>query len=237
MNRLAIAIAILGMLISPMIGARDKATAHVTIAWEITLDAQGKVTEIATHDKGIANLNARLENAIRNWQFSAGKVDGRSVPTKTTLQTELEITNDGSVIGVKALKAFVGAGYDSVRAPAYPHLSEIQGEQGLVVLLVNFDAQGKVLGVSTYEDAPHPNPRLQRAAAAGVSEWTFKPELLDGQGIAGRAIVPVCFSIGGHRPPNCTWKSAVAGEKADASHLIALDPAAKLETDVTGRAL
>ncbi|MGN6518814.1 MAG: hypothetical protein ACTHK2_05235 [Dokdonella sp.] len=77
---------------------------------------------------------------------------------------------------------------------------------------------------------------LVEAALSSVKYWTFSPEVVDGHPIAGKAAIPVCFWLEGMNPPDCEWKNPRTGAKGS-SDAIALDPVARLDSDVIGSVL
>lgn len=77
--------------------------------------------------------------------------------------------------------------------PPYPIESRRRGEQGTVLLLLQIDAQGKVEEVRLLRSSGH--PRLDRAAAAALAKWRFRPARRGGVAEATAIEQPVEFRL------------------------------------------
>jgi hypothetical protein len=108
---------------------------------------------------------------------------------------------------------------------------------GLVVLRVNYAADGTVVSAEPEADSPKVDERLTKAASAATKTWTFRPEVVGGHALAGAVVVPFCFSIAPGKKPDCSWKPKGENAALGDGEALALEPAAKLTTDVAGHAL
>jgi protein TonB len=217
--------------------ANEATSATVSLTWDVSLDVGGKVTTLATGDERVPKLHAQLEKAIRAWHFSPGKLNGEAAATQTHLTTTLEIRLVGDGAEVRVVRAETGARSRQSVPPKYPTSAARSGVQGQVVVLAQFDETGAVKDVARYDNAPAADERLARAAIASVKQWTFAPEVVGGHPVAGAALVPICFTLAGRTPPVCEWNDAAGGESMSGSEAVAVNPAAKLETDVVGHLL
>ena len=77
--------------------------------------------------------------------------------------------------------------------PEYPALSRRRGEQGVVVLRVRCDAQGRVTEVAVQSSSG--SPRLDHAALQAVAAWRFKPARAGGRAVAGELELPIRFRL------------------------------------------
>lgn len=77
--------------------------------------------------------------------------------------------------------------------PVYPPLAMRRGMEGVVVLMVEVDAQGKVVRMRVHESSGH--GLLDRAAQNAVAEWRFEPATEDGRPVPGATRVPIRFSM------------------------------------------
>lgn len=220
-----------------VIEAKEPTSIVVDVSWDISLDTSGNITKLATKDERVPKLHARLEKAIRSWHFSPGKVNGHPAATDSYLQTALEFTPVAEGYEMRLLGAATGGYYDKMTAPHYPDDAAKEGRQGEVVLLVHYDGSGAVTDVAPYEHGPKADARLTRAAIVSVKKWTFAMEVVGGYPMAGVALVPLCFQLSGRTPPPCNWKNPTTGESLSAGQAFALNPAAKLESDVIGHEL
>lgn len=212
----------------------------VRMTWSVSIDPDGHVVRLATTDEQIPVIHDRLEQAIRGWRFSPGKVNGKPAFTdsRVTVALGLEPGSDGTY-AVHVIGASAGAGYGKVTPPLYPHAFAMSGRQGLVLLKVDYAASGSVVAIALADDAPRVDHPFVDAATDAVRKWTFEPEVVGGHSLAGSALVPVCFTLRGPRarPFDCNWHRSgrSAAELGDGA--VALDPAATLLSDVVGRTL
>lgn len=82
------------------------------------------------------------------------------------------------------------------RAPAppkYPTVARKRGQQGTVWLEIWLDEWGKQSKLSIMQSSG--TRVLDKAALKAVSDWRFKPHLINGQGIASRVRIPVEFAL------------------------------------------
>lgn len=234
-----ILLALLGAASAIAAGAVSKPLV-VRMTWSVSIDADGHVVRLATTDQQIPAIHDRLEQAIRNWRFSPGKVNGKPTFTDSnlTIALALEPASDDTYV-VHVIGAATGGSYGKITPPRYPHSSAMSRRQGLVVLKVSYSASGAVVAIALADGAPRVDSAFVEAATDAVREWTFKPEVVGGQALAGSARVPVCFSLRESHVPtlDCNWRrpGSFAAEFGDRA--VALDPAATLLTDVVGRTL
>lgn len=218
------------------LAAKEDAPIVVTVTWDISLDADGRVTKLATDDRKVPKAHAQLEDVIRSWRFSPGKLDGRRVATDTHLHVRLAIRRVEQQYELEIVRASTGPDYHRGQPPKYPELAAKMRKQGVAVLYVEYDGGGKVTRIEPARDAPKPNARLLKAAMDSVSTWTFSPEVVGGRAMAGFALVPVCFQLP-DEPRSCAWKNDGTGESMDGDDAVAMNPAATLVTEVAGRTL
>lgn len=225
-------------------GARAAAAAQaaseiVDLTWTLVLDANGHVQELSTADQRVPKLHARLEEAIRGWPFSPGKLNGAPAATRTALHTRIEVklAADRDGFEVRLLDASTGATYRKIRKPAYPTWSAGRRVDGVVVVVASYDELGRVTGAEPYEHAMGIVKELQSTAISAVRRWTFEPEVVGGHAIAGRALVPVCFMVAGSGSDACDWKDASSDRETGGSQAIGLDSVASVDPGVIGRIL
>jgi protein TonB len=84
---------------------------------------------------------------------------------------------------------------DYIRAPAphYPHLSRRLREQGLVVLRVLIDEQGKARVIDIQRSSGF--VRLDDAAREAVSRAEFRPYVQGGEARAALVLIPIEFAL------------------------------------------
>lgn len=235
--RIAAALSALVLAAAPCLAASPRSQV-VEATWQVSLDADGRVTQVAARSTEMPKLYAYLEDPIRSWRFSPGQVDGRPVATQTYLHLVLEIATVGQNAEVRVRQAFTGGDYGQVTRVVYPEQKGLRVREGAVKLRVRYDESGAVVGLELHDKDRSLDDRFVQLASSSVKKWTFLPEVVDGHALAGDVLVPVCFQPSAAREPeSCQVKIPAAGESASAAEAFALNPAAKLETDVIGRAL
>lgn len=219
--------------------AKEPRPIVASMAWHISVDAQGRIISLSTQGTKLAGLRDRIEKEIRSWQFNPGKVDGIPAPSESTLVVTLTATpTDREHYAVRVTKVATGGGYSAIAAPQYPHAALVSHRQGFVVLKVDYDVDGKVLDAALADGAPKVDPPFVKVSIAAVRQWVFIPEVVGGHPRAGTAFVPVCFTLGMHaRPPTCEWERPGDNLKVSGNDMVALDAEVTLKSDVAGRAL
>ena len=96
-----------------------------------------------------------------------------------------------------------GSGMGMVRAavplykvnppPPYPVAARRKGQQGMVVLSVHVDAQGRVSNLWLFKSSEYRS--LDNAAIAAVKDWLFEPAMQGGKNVAMWVNVPVRFEL------------------------------------------
>lgn len=84
--------------------------------------------------------------------------------------------------------------YRSNPKPEYPAEAKRARQQGVVLLLVDVTAEGRVSDLRLSRSSGFPT--LDQAAMAAVRHWTFEPALAMGLPVPSRPEVPVRFSLG-----------------------------------------
>jgi len=210
----------------------------VDMTWSLGVDATGTITHLTTDDKQLPTLHEHLEKDIRSWTISPGKVDGVPAATESKLHLRLKLEpQSGGDYHVSLAGASTGGGYRRQTAPKYPENAAAGRRQGLVVLKVGYDETGKVKDVEPFAQGPQADVAFVSSATSAVKKWTFEPEIVGGHPRGSTALVPVCFRIEALGVPeiDCDWKPPGASGTSDG--MFALDPAARIESDVIGRAL
>jgi TonB family protein len=220
-------------------------TPHYGTRWAVSLDAEGRVATLESADKPPEAIRVPLDAAIRKWQFVPGTVNGQPVPTETMLTVDVTLVPAGDdKYALRVDDARTGGAVKSKDMhgdyPKYPSDAVRHHRQGLVVLKVDYDEKGHVLAAKRRDDAPAVGADLEVAASRAVKSWRFTPEVVGGRALAGSAIVPICFEMVGMgkdiERANCNW--IPPGVKSlQEGGVVALEPAARLKTDIVGHTL
>jgi TonB family protein len=204
----------------------------LTLSWSASVDADGKLTALKPADEKYAELYKRLEPDVRNWRFSAGKVDGVPTAAETTLIVHLRLTPVEGGYHIDIRNAEAGPGYGRMTTPKYPDGALMSHRGGGVLVRVAYDADGNVTNAEAIEGGfPKPGNDIEHSALAAVKHWTFKPESIGGHGRPGVAIVPVCFSVGpGPLETKCRFTDPASQQDVQDGGLLAVDPLVRIET-------
>lgn len=229
-------VALLAFTIAPS-QAAERTSAVVSVVWDVALDADGHVAALSTKDTAVPKLHAHLEKAIRGWRFTPGAINGKPAPTKTHLHTRIEVRLVGDSFEIRLLGASTGPDYATRPAVAYPDWMARNHKQGLVLVIAHYDERGAVTETKPHDLHNRVDAGLVQAALSSAKHWTFEPELVDGRPVAGDVAIPVCFHLEGADPVDCEWKNPRTGAKGAGGDAVALNPAARLDSDVIGRVL
>ncbi len=227
--------AIFAVLLACAAGAHEPQSVVVEVSWHVSIAADGHVEALSTTDTEVPKLHERLEKAIRGWRFGAGQINGITVPTETTLQTHLRISVVDDHFEVRLVSAGTGGGYRMIHTPTYPDYAARRGKTACVMLKVNYDETGRVVDAGTYSTSKNADPQFVDAALSSVKMWTFEPELVGGHARMASALVPIMFELSGKATPLCPHTDDGSGNGS--GQMFALNPAAKLQSDVIGRTL
>ncbi len=211
--------------------------ARLVLTWQVDLAADGHVERLDIRGEWPRELRERLEKDIRTWRFSPGRVNGTTAPTRTSLHVSLRITpvgKDGWQVHIE--NAFTGASIRKQVRVVYPGMAANGARQGLVIMRVAYDEQGKVVQARVAEDSPVRSGSLVGAARSGMKRFEFEPERVGDRPIAGEALLPVCFNMS-RETSTCTWKRRGSNEVLDEGSALAFDTEVELVTEVTGRTL
>lgn len=77
--------------------------------------------------------------------------------------------------------------------PRYPADAVKEGKTGVVILVVDIDAHGGVIGTKVERSSG--DARLDGAAMEAAAKWRFNPEMKQGRPVAGKVRVPVEFAM------------------------------------------
>lgn len=112
------------------------------------------------------------------------------VPAETLdlgVETEIVSAISGPVAGVRLE-------YARAPAPGYPIDAKRKNEQGLVLLKILVDVDGRPLEVTIEKSSGH--RRLDDAARRHVLKyWMFRPAMKDGRAVQAIGIVPIDFNL------------------------------------------
>ncbi len=216
---------------------RIEAPLDVRVALDVRLDPEGHVQELEVVSPSPSVLTDRVERAVRSWEFDAGHVEGVPAETFTRLVVTLRLESvNANALAMRVLHVETGAAAEQLQPPRYPEGAIRNGEEGLVVLRVRYDADGRVIGAEAHGDAPRPPPRLLRASLDAAAGWQLRPERVGGIGVPGEIAVPLCYRLDWPARP-CDWTPAGTGRPQPSGEILALASMVSLRTEAEGRLL
>jgi len=171
------------------------------------VDAQGHITATQLDLDVPASIAPVLASAVKQWQFTPAKLNGRSVPAHTFISAKLQaLPNTSGQYNLRI--SFEGngpkLGRDGVQ-PKYPR-DAIRAEQSAFTILeatVQPDGSLTDMSVSSEFEGWSLPPYFKAAVLAAAKQWHAIPEQVDGQRVATRMRIPVSFTL---NPPRFTAK-------------------------------
>jgi len=161
--------------------------AYVNILLEV--DEEGYVTKATVDESSDKSLEAPVVRAVKKWRYYPAYDDGK----RTSCKILQPIRFKSDMMFTNARKK--GSRDPKVIARVSPKLNEYEETlDGEVMVRVNLDDKGKITETFVSHSS---NSRLNQAALAAVSQWHFKPAIIDGEAIASKVMVPFHFQGNG----------------------------------------
>ncbi|HEX5694356.1 MAG TPA: TonB family protein [Arenimonas sp.] len=204
---------------------------NFNLSFVLELDRDGQIVSLQPQPAmDSPALIARIESEVRDWEFRPAQLDGQPVPTRTYLR--LGVRAPGlQADKARIVSATTGPAIASMTAPGYPPAALRRGEGGLVLLKLKLDTQGRVRGVAA-QPGSSSNRAFTEAASAAARNWRFLPELANGKPVAGAVLIPVCFRAESAEPQACDWQGPSGQRFTPSSVAVAIEPAARITTDL-----
>jgi TonB family protein len=246
-----VANSILALALASAASAADKTEGPIklTYAWKLSLDAQGHVVQLVAiankRSDSVPQVRERLEQTIHSWAFVSGTVDGRPAPTETRLSVSISLVpNDENSYRIAFDDVRTGGSILKAAPPHYPASAVHERKTGMVVLRVEYDANGRTTAAVLDASSPRSDKALVDASIDIVTKsWTFQPEVVDGHGVPGTQVLPICYAIfdmpvrSKDPLPGCQWDPPGKHAPISQGDSLAVNPAAHLAVDVAGHAL
>ena len=212
-------------------------TAHIDHVEELS-----KLEDVPALAPAVAHIKELLKQRIESWQFVPATRDGIAVPSRTHVMIRLEGMDDGKGgLGLRIRSASTGASFRDMLPPLYPPGAFRSGREGRVLLVVDYDEDGKVVDVTTEETQDIYSGKMggpastefKRAAIKAARNWTIENETVAGRPKAGKSRIPVTFCLS----DACMQLPETEPDMPRDGELVAIDPAVKLRSAVAGTAL
>lgn len=123
-------------------------------------------------------------DAARQWTFQPEIKDGKAVHSRVRVPIRFEPDD---------LSSSPANSESRLPPPVYPSEAVEKRLSGVVVLVIDVDAEGNPVDVVV--ESSEPASVFDQAAVDAASKWKFNPRIEDGQPVAGRVRVPVRFEI------------------------------------------
>lgn len=81
--------------------------------------------------------------------------------------------------------------------PRYPSQARRRNQQGVVRVEVRLDERGKQLKLTLVRSSGVQS--LDQAALDAVTQWRFRPEVIDGRAVPSRVEIPIEFALTANR--------------------------------------
>jgi TonB family protein len=165
---------------------------------EAKADELGNVVD-ARVLRSVAGLDGAAVDAVKQWKYEPMIIDGKPRKVIFTVTVRFSLKDGGTL---KALDAFSQGAVRAEKdiqppklikevAPIYPEAARLAQVQGVVILGVKTDEQGRVADTIVLRSIP----LLDQAAMDAVKQWIYEPFLRDGKAVTVVFTVTVRFQL------------------------------------------
>lgn len=188
-------VAMVVLLANPAWGAQDSDRWLASQWAKVVIGRDGHVIDAELQRSTLSpEMQADIVERIRRFEFEPATRNGAAVETETHLVVQLSVEPDGQRLALKVAGAYVTVGMVKLPPPRFPR-SQLNRSQGAEMeVRVAYDAEGKVTDVEVTRAKPDLKV-FREATLTAAREWLFAPEKVDGQPIAGSALIPVRFEF------------------------------------------
>lgn len=204
------------------IGSAQAGQAEQLHTWSVGLDADGRVASWQLHNGQDGGHADQIAQQLRQWRFESRN------PGQQPVQTFVRVISQAGADGqLRILEASTGPAPDRLTLPEYPAAAQRFGEEGVVVLRLQLDAEGRVQTSQVHDTRGQVGRRMAASAVAAARSWQFIPEQVAGQAVAGEVLFPVCFYVSPDPSSVCGWEGPRA-EEMSALSIVSLSPVTQL---------
>jgi TonB family protein len=209
--------------------AASAETREFTYNVDTAVDAGGVVTsadEVAEIDPA---FEATVVGLMKQWRFKPALRAGQPVATRTAMWVKVvaEIGDDQAA-RISARYLSHGNLISNRRPPVYPPSALRSRSEAEVVLEASFDADGAVTTIEPFQikvsgGDKRLGEQFYAAAHDAVRGWSVRPEVVDGQPVASRVLIPLKFTLQPSRGGALKSTLDRSTESLDAATRAALD--------------
>lgn len=160
----------------------------------VVVGKNGKVQQVTVvrGDKGDPRLNSAAVNAVRQWRYEPYVFQGKPITVRTAVLLRMpksrSAVEEPVRVGGRVMESHLIHRVD----PEYPAELQEARPSGQVILSIVIGKNGEVQQVEVM-NGDEGDPGLNSAAANAVSQWRYKPFVLDGIPVPVKATVVVRF--------------------------------------------
>lgn len=190
--------------------------------YAVSLDGDGRVTEVARHAGPADALAAELQARVGSWTF-APAVAAAGAPSRTFVR--IEASDEGGLAELRNVTT--GPAPARLSAPEYARADQRAGREGVVVLKLSIDADGRVADVAVDRMAGEVSRTMAVNAVQAARGWSFAPETVAGRPVASTLLWPVCYRARSSDESTCSWQGP--GEsRLGGNSLVVLEPSVRV---------
>jgi TonB family protein len=195
MSRFFWLVAVVVLLAHPAWSANDNERWLASQAAKVVIGRDGHVIDVELQRSTLgAEMQAEIVRRIRQFEFEPAKKNGVAVETETHLSIQLAVEPDGEQLALKVAGANVTVGMVKLPPPRFPRYQLSRAQGAKVEVRLAYDTEGKVTDVEITRIEPDLKV-FREATLKAARQWVFAPEKIDGQPIAGSALIPVTFEF------------------------------------------
>jgi TonB family protein len=165
---------------------------------EAKADEEGNIVD-ARILRSIPVLDQAAIDAVKQWKYEPLAIDGKPCKVLFTVTVRFMLkegdkakTLDKFAQGaVKAEGEIKPPRLIKEVAPVYPEVARVAGVEGVVILSVKADEEGKIVDVMVLRSIP----LLDQAAIDAVKQWVYEPLVIDGKAVSVVFTVTVRFQL------------------------------------------
>lgn len=125
-------------------------------------------------------------------------VGGQKMPVPqpdTAAVKEKDITEQSKMLNEIIVSTFVKPRPDSIKnsPPAYPYIAQKEGQEGVVILLLEIKPTGEVNSIKVVQSSGY--ALLDQSAMDAVKKWHFTPATENNKPVLSRIRIPIRFKL------------------------------------------